>query len=122
MDIQRTRFGYGLKIGRYATVGKLFLWYTGACDDAVTVGYQHRQLACFIQCIGILRCKSCKFADGRIFFENNFTFAVCIYLKRITVAYSRVRRISLGITTRPRSSILLTIPVAFIIFSPLCEH
>lgn len=30
-----------------------------------------------------------------------------------------VRRISLGITTLPRSSILLTIPVAFIILTPL---
>ena len=31
-----------------------------------------------------------------------------------------VRRISFGITTLPRSSILLTIPVAFIYKSPLC--
>ena len=31
----------------------------------------------------------------------------------------RVRRISLGITTRPRSSMRLTIPVAFILFAPL---
>ena len=32
-----------------------------------------------------------------------------------------VRRISLGMTTRPRSSILRTIPVAFIPFLPKCS-
>ena len=43
-------------------------------------------------------------------------------LGRVPSRKRNVLRISFGITTRPRSSILLTIPVAFITFIPPAYH
>ena len=64
--------------------------------------------------LGVFFCKKAKLSDWGVFFQNDFTFTVGENFKWGTFFDSQVRRISFGMTTRPRSSILLTIPVAFI--------
>lgn len=53
--------------------------------------------------------------------KQNFSLGVNVISEGSPSRIRMVRRISLGMTTRPRSSILRTIPVAFMYISPLAQ-
>ena len=61
----------------------------------------------------ILLGKIPQFPDGRILLQDHFAVPIDEYLQGSPSRMRRFRLISLGITTRPKSSILRTIPAAF---------
>ncbi len=87
---------------------------TGSSYYLVVVGDAGKHAGGMGEGLGVFFCKKAKLSDWGVFFQNDFTFTVGENFKWGTFLIRRVRRISFGMTTRPRSSILLTIPVAFI--------
>ncbi len=80
----------------------------------VTVTDDHRFTTGLVQDVRILGSKSGQFADGRIFFKDDLAVVAGENFQRVTLADAQGAADFLGNDHTTQSSILLTIPVAFI--------
>ena len=109
------RFHNAFKRRRYSLVDKIALGCARNGNNAVAVANRSYCIGRAVQAVAYLRCEIAQFTNWGILFEYDLTVAIRENLQRVAPRESRiVRRISFGITTLPRSSIRLTIPVAFI--------
>lgn len=97
------------------------LFFYAACDsdDLIPVRDADALTGSGGQCFRVFFCKASKLPDRGSTFFNIISPSRSVKISSGSLSRIRsVRRISFGMTTRPRSSILLTIPVAFIKIPP----